>query len=109
MLSELLYNDYRNEKIKLDKKTQVTKRGFGGGQTSEVCGDLYENWSVFIDLKLMRLVSPDQETSHHGCQPTGFSPEGGRASSTAPFRLRANTLLQAIDRILSAVLFLYRL
>ena len=109
MLSKLLYNDYRNEKIKLDKKTQVTKRGFGGGQPSEICGDLYKNWSVFIDLKLMRLVSPDQETSYHGCQPTGFSPEGGRASSTAPFRLRANTILLAIDRILSAVLSLYRL
>ena len=87
----------------------MTKRGFGGGQTGEICVDLYKNWSVFIDLKLLRLVSPDQETSHHGCQPTGFSPEGGGASSTAPFRLRANTILPAIDRILSAVLSLYRL
>ena len=69
-----------------------------------------KNRSVFIDLQLMRLVSPpDQETSHHGCQPTGFSPEGGGASSTAPFRLRANTILLGIDRILSAVLSLYRL
>ena len=109
MLSKLLYNDYRNENIKLDKKTQLTKRGFGGGQTGEICGDLYENWSVFIDLKLMRLVSPDQETSHHGCQPTGFSPQGGRAISTAPFRLRANTILLAKDRILSAVPSLYGL
>ena len=52
MLSKLLYTNYRNEKIKLDKKSQVTKRGVGGSQRTvrqpiEICGDLYENWSVF--------------------------------------------------------------
>ena len=77
MLSKLLYNTCRSENMKLDKKSQVTKRGVGGGQPIEICVDLSENWPVFEDLKLMRLVSPpDQETSYHGCQPTGFSPEG---------------------------------
>ena len=94
MLPKLLYNTCRSENMKLDKKSQVTKRGVGGGQTGDICGDLYENWSVFIDLKLMRLVSPDQATSYHGCQPTGFSPEGVRKSKqycSCQIRCKHNT------------------
>ena len=37
MLSKLLYTNYRNEKIKLDKKSQVTKRGVGGAPGVSPC------------------------------------------------------------------------